>query len=264
MTIVVTPIPQLIELAAPAFTLGTANAAGSAATAVASDSTLLAFDTTDPAAVAASAVVGSATTAPHRDHVHPGIVGAGTVVDEAIARFNGTSGDSLQGYSSLSPTISDAGILNLTSGALKFPATQIVSSDANTLDDYEDGSWTPVLSDGTNNAQMSGAVGVYTKIGRMVFVMGYVGTYSLLSVSGDIRVTGLPFPATSGTFPHFPLGVTNALDMNITAGQSISGASLAGASYFNIRLWDAATGDTPMQASEWSADGQCTFGGWYY
>lgn len=72
MSIVVTPIPQLIELAAPAFTLGTANAAGSAATAVASDSTLLAFDTTNPAAVAASPSVGSATTATRRDHVHNG------------------------------------------------------------------------------------------------------------------------------------------------------------------------------------------------
>jgi len=70
MSIVVTPIPQLIELAAPAFTLGTANAAGSAGTAVASDSTLLAFDTSTPTAVSAAGAVGSATTAPRRDHAH--------------------------------------------------------------------------------------------------------------------------------------------------------------------------------------------------
>jgi hypothetical protein len=72
MSIVVTPIPRLIDLAAPAFTFGTANAAGSAATAVASDSTLLAFDTTDPEPVAAAAVVGSSTTAARRSHVHAG------------------------------------------------------------------------------------------------------------------------------------------------------------------------------------------------
>jgi hypothetical protein len=74
MSIQVTPIPRLTVLATPAFTLGTANAAGTAATAVASDSTLLAFDTTSPAAVAASAVVGAATPAPRRDHVHDGLV----------------------------------------------------------------------------------------------------------------------------------------------------------------------------------------------
>jgi len=72
MSISVTPIPRLIDLAAPSFTLGTANAAGSAVTAVASDATLLAFDTTDPAAVAAAAVVGSATVSARRDHVHAG------------------------------------------------------------------------------------------------------------------------------------------------------------------------------------------------
>jgi hypothetical protein len=72
MSINVTPIPRLIDLAAPAFTLGTANAAGSAVTAVASDATLLAFD-----AVAVDAItfgqtgsVGTATVAPRRDHVH--------------------------------------------------------------------------------------------------------------------------------------------------------------------------------------------------
>jgi hypothetical protein len=92
MSIVVTPIPRLIDLAAPSFTLGTANAAGSAVTAVASDATLLAFDTTDPAAVAASAVVGSATTAPRRDHVHPGIIGESGTFTPIITDNGGTQG----------------------------------------------------------------------------------------------------------------------------------------------------------------------------
>jgi hypothetical protein len=72
MTITVTPIPQLVELAAPSFTLGTANAAGSAATAVASDSTLLAFDAVavDAITLGQSGSVGTATVAPRRDHAH--------------------------------------------------------------------------------------------------------------------------------------------------------------------------------------------------
>ncbi len=195
MTINVTPIPRLIDLAAPAFTLGTANAAGSAVTAVASDATLLAFDTTDPAAVAASAVVGSATTAPRRDHVHPGIVGAGTVVDEAIARFNGTSGDSLQGYSSLSPTITDAGIITLTSGALKFPATEIVSGDVNTLDDYQRGTWTPSITFGGNAVSVvySAQDGSYTKVGDRVAFNCHVEISNLGSSTGDAKIIGLPF-----------------------------------------------------------------------
>jgi hypothetical protein len=90
MTITVTPIPQLIELATPAFTLGTTNVAGSAETAVASDSTLLVFDTTIPAVVDAettTSATGSATVASRRDHVH-GIDLFSTTVPESITNTN--------------------------------------------------------------------------------------------------------------------------------------------------------------------------------
>ncbi len=72
MTINVTPIPRLIDLAAPAFTLGTTNAAGDAVTAISSNSTLLAFDTTLPDAITfgQSGAAGSATVTARRDHVH--------------------------------------------------------------------------------------------------------------------------------------------------------------------------------------------------
>ena len=73
MPIHVTPIPRLTQLVAPAYTLGTANAAGSAITAVASDSTLLVYDTTIPAVISASggsSATGSATVSARRDHVH--------------------------------------------------------------------------------------------------------------------------------------------------------------------------------------------------
>jgi len=72
MAIHVTPIPRLTVLTVPAFTLGTANAAGSAATAVASDSTLLAFDTTLPDAITfgQSGAAGSAVVTSRRDHAH--------------------------------------------------------------------------------------------------------------------------------------------------------------------------------------------------
>lgn len=110
MAIHVTPIPRLTTLTTPAFTLGTANGAGDALTAVASNSTLLAFDGTTPAAVAAAGVVGSATVAARRDHVHASVSGAITTVDNNIARYTGTAG-ALQGYTSGGPTIGDTGIM---------------------------------------------------------------------------------------------------------------------------------------------------------
>jgi len=73
MGIQVTPIPRLTVLTVPAFTLGTANAAGSAATAIASNSTLLVYDATVPTTIptaGVSAGVGTATTSARRDHIH--------------------------------------------------------------------------------------------------------------------------------------------------------------------------------------------------
>lgn len=73
MSLVITAIPRLTSFATPALTLTTANAAGSAASTIRSDADLLAFDATDPAALAFgdSGVVGVATVAARRDHVHP-------------------------------------------------------------------------------------------------------------------------------------------------------------------------------------------------
>ena len=54
---------------------------------------------------------------------------------------------------------------------IKFPATQVPSADANTLDDYEEGTWTPVLggSGGTSGQTYAAQAGTYTKIGNRLF-----------------------------------------------------------------------------------------------
>jgi hypothetical protein len=102
MTINVTPIPRLTVLAAPAFTLGTANAAGSALTAVASDSTLLTFDSVLPDAITygQTGAAGSGTIASYRNHAHAmaatenDLVLIGTVVASDSATITITGLDS--------------------------------------------------------------------------------------------------------------------------------------------------------------------------
>ena len=305
MTINVTPIPRLLDLAAPAFTLGTANAAGSAVTAVASDATLLAFDTTppanviagsavvgtattaprrdhqhsglaafdstNPASVAAAAVVGSATTVPHRDHVHPGIPGAGTVVDNAITRFDGTSGFALQGYSSLSPTISDAGISSLTSGALKFPATAIASSDANTLDDFEIGDWTPGIADSSLNPTGEGQVytiaeGHYVRIANCVMYHGRValdGSSNTMTGANPCSITGLPFSAAGGANNYVSGSCSRASNVSLTAGYNIGSTVKQGSTILGLTVWDSAAGVTDLSVTEFSVDGDIMVSGHY-
>ncbi len=77
---------------------------------------------------------------------------------------------------------------------VSFPATQVASSDANTLDDYEEGSFTPVISGSTVAGAGTYTVqfGNYTKIGTRVFFNLMVGI-SAHTGTGNILLSGLPF-----------------------------------------------------------------------
>jgi hypothetical protein len=86
-------------------------------------------------------------------------------------------------------TIGVGGATPSTSGAgITFPATQSASTNANTLDDYEEGTWTPASPDIT----YATAVGTYTKIGRVVQWQAYV-IFPTTSNTAHARMTGLPY-----------------------------------------------------------------------
>jgi hypothetical protein len=101
-------------------------------------------------------------------------------------------------------TIGVGGATAAASGAgITFPATQSASSDANTLDDYEEGDWTAVLQGSTSNPSgtYSNQTGKYTKIGRTVFVAFQIVLNSGFSAgSGSIRISGLPFTSNFEVF----------------------------------------------------------------
>ena len=154
------------------------------------------------------------------------------------------------------PAISGASLTSLPShsGNVAFPATQVASADANTLDDYEEGTWSPQLEDGSNNATMAGGVyGHYTKIGRLVTIWTFTETTSLGSVSGTIKISGLPFANGGNHLPVFAAGAMNLALPGV--GQGLDGYILNGTDDITLWIWDSTAGGTPMQATEWSADG---------
>lgn len=81
------------------------------------------------------------------------------------------------------------------SAGIKFPATQAASTDANTLDDYEEGTWTPVLGgvSATSGQTYTTQAGYYQKIGRWVHLSGLVVLSAKGSNTGNIAIKGLPF-----------------------------------------------------------------------
>lgn len=84
--------------------------------------------------------------------------------------------------------------LYVTKG-ITFPATQNASSNANTLDDYEEGSWTPTTS--ASGVTLTNFNSYYTKIGRLVHVYAYVEVNNSGGTLAGITWTGLPFAALS-------------------------------------------------------------------
>ena len=89
--------------------------------------------------------------------------------------------------------ITPTGVLSLNQGQIKFPTTQVASADANTLDDYEEGTFTPTLSsDGTGAFTIDTANGKYTKIGNMVRITGYIA-WSANTCTGNGILGALPF-----------------------------------------------------------------------
>ena len=121
--------------------------------------------------------------------ISPSLAVTGTL----SATTTGQVGTTL-GVGAATPSASGSGIT--------FPATQSASTDANTLDDYEEGSWTPGISFGNGTTGITYAAatnGFYTKIGRMVTVTGYLGLTNKGSSTGTSRITGLPFTSNGGT-----------------------------------------------------------------
>jgi hypothetical protein len=82
----------------------------------------------------------------------------------------------------------------VTANGIKFPATQVASADANTLDDYEEGTWTCSVTMGSGSVTVSLNTGAYTKIGRQVTVTGNFNINAVSSPSGSFTLNGLPFP----------------------------------------------------------------------
>jgi hypothetical protein len=109
-----------------------------------------------------------------------------------------------------------------TSGQIKFPATQNASSNANTLDDYEEGTWTPVYQGSTGSAGSAAysSSGSYTKIGRLVNLNCRLDITNVGSWTGNFQISGTPFPFTAGSSGADFHGVTRIA--SVTFGALVS------------------------------------------
>lgn len=124
-------------------------------------------------------------------------------------------------------------IIDLAGGQIAFPAAQAASANANTFDDYEEGSWVPLLKFGGASVGVAYDAdlhdGSFTKIGRQVTCTCVLALTNKGSSVGNAVVYGLPFPAGAGagnyscvavrlglvTFADSPFGQINPLGSTV-------------------------------------------------
>ena len=86
-----------------------------------------------------------------------------------------------------------AATASASGSGITFPATQSASSDANTLDDYEEGTWTPSVG---GTATYTARYGRYVKVGKMVTVQ-FLIAISTIGTGASGTLQGLPFASES-------------------------------------------------------------------
>lgn len=105
----------------------------------------------------------------------------------------------------------------MTAGQIQFPTAVNLSTDANTLDDYREGTWTPIYQSSANASTFITStghnvqIGTYTKIGSLVFVQGRIRTspaaFGGASATDEIYIGGLPFTVLD--YPTASVSYTN-------------------------------------------------------
>jgi len=145
-----------------------------------------------------------------------------------------------------------------TSGfGITFPSGESLSTNANTLDDYEEGTFSPTIDSATPGTGRATTVttATYTKIGRSVSVVMYLTLATLgTGGSGQIVINGLPFTGASYT------GLSVGYAVNTAANLVAIGAYLTtGSTSINI-TGNAAASTVPLGNLAFATYAAATFG----
>lgn len=146
---------------------------------------------------------------------------------------------------SFGTTIGVGGATASTSGAgISFPATQSASSNANTLDDYEEGTWTPNKGGGITDVGTLTSEGTYIKIGRLVSVTGSITSSGTVAVTAVGAIcTNLPF-TSENTGSAGMGGITNnSINQANTTWMNVNSTTLYATEAVSatVKIWFSAT-----------------------
>ena len=114
---------------------------------------------------------------------------------------------------------------------------------ANHLDDYEEGTWTPVYRGSTTagTATVGSTEGFYTKIGNSVTIWLRIANMTISGAAGATTITGLPFTSSHGSaaYSSVAMAMTHNIDFGADWNQSlyVAGNTLYGLESRNGDTW---------------------------
>ena len=108
-------------------------------------------------------------------------------------------------------TANTSGAKLQTVDGITFPETQVASADPNTLDDYEEGTFTPtIVGTGTpGTGTYTNQVGRYTKIGNRVYFQVNIG-WSAHTGTTNMVIGALPFTSANVTNANTAVSVRHS------------------------------------------------------
>lgn len=160
--------------------------------------------------------------------------------------------------------INGSGLITLPYGRLQFPTAQNASTDANTLDDYEEGTWTPTYTGSTGAGSFTYSIqsGNYIKIGGSVFFSGRVAISAIsVNPTGNMLISGLPFVNNSGFHASVTIGYSAGWNACPMGALIVPGSTLI--DLYKITSTASWT-RTPSLQADFIAGADIIFSGAYY
>ena len=151
----------------------------------------------------------------------------------------------------VTPTVTNR--IDLTGGQIAFPSTQVPSGGVNTLDDYEEGTFTPTLAFGglSTGITYSAQTGSYIKIGASFWFQTTVQLTSKGTATGAATMGGLPFsnnvqsntPVCVAGFSNFagltsnPFGTETGTTISLFDSGATAQTALDDTNFTNTSIW---------------------------
>lgn len=155
----------------------------------------------------------------------------GRIIDPTAASEDGATDHYAMVAGTLTKMFGVGPNLDLTIGQIKFPVAQNASADPNTLDDYEEGTFTPAFSATGCTFNYASQVGTYTKVGNRATItiqITLAGSGNTLAAN-PLTITGFPFANADTVSCQFPLFFTNTTSSYVALwGQISASTSSAG------------------------------------